>query len=113
MDCDAFELQCIEWRIVEVGPGCPRRRTGWTLPNAAIGAGKNISGAVKNDRVVVCVQTAGIARERGPTVFRYTEQPPTCARRLATDVNDIGVIRIDGNRHVIKALTGTKSSPTC
>src|SRR5262249_7006177 len=117
MDSDAFELQRIEWRIVEIGPGCSRRRTGWTLPNAAIGAGKNISGAIKYDRVVVCVQTVAIAGECVSAVCRYAEQPSArvVSRRasLATYVNDISVIWIDGNRHVIKALTGTKSSATC
>src|SRR5262245_23173632 len=112
MDSYAFELQCIERRTVEISPGCPHRRTSWTLPNATISAGKDISGAIKDDRVVVSVQTAAVARERSSAVCRLTEQPAACARSLAAYVYDIGVIRIDGDRHVIRALTGTESSAT-
>src|SRR2546423_4017445 len=92
MDGDALELHRVERRIIQIRPGGTSGRTRRPLPQAAVVSGVDIAGPVKEQRMIVGMQTVTVGSKRGATINRLSHQTTACARGLAANIDDAGVI---------------------
>src|SRR6266404_5188950 len=116
MHGNAFELQRVEWRSVEVCPGgrsCGR----CSLPNSAIVARINIPGSIKKEGMRIGVQCRVVANETCASIsgflhairawiWRWRKVPT----RTSAKIYLAGVRRIDGDGNIVKALSGAEST---
>ena len=58
MNSDAFELQGIQWRAIEIRPCSAVCRGGGYFKDSAIVSSVDIARAIKNQRVIIRVQSA-------------------------------------------------------
>jgi hypothetical protein len=120
MDRQADELDGIEAVRVLVEPGRSGGRI-LPLPDAAVirePDGRRNGKGIHEEAVRVCVK-AGIVTGEGRAAVRGAFQDVgACAARIAADVDDVCVVRIDSDRIVVRALTaaipfrgGERSAP--
>ncbi len=104
----ALKLQRIQGRIVQVCPWASRRGARRSLPDTAIVSSVDVAEAVKEQGMLVYMQTTAVGGKGVTTVGRFSNQTTAGTRSLPANINNISIGGIDGDGHVIKTLVATK-----